>query len=161
MALIIENGNQIPNANSFVTDAEYVAYAASKGLTIGIDEAAREVDLLAGIDYLLMQESCMQGRRISSTQSLMYPRIGVYVFGYSVASDVIHVNVKNSQMEAAAYSTSGTLLSNTTSTNVSKEKVDVLEVEYFKGGSRSNVNLQRVNAYLEPLLEDTNKLVRT
>lgn len=161
MALIIENGNQIPNSNSFVDDAEYVAYAALKGLTIGVDAAAREIDLLAGMDYILSQEDCLQGRRTSSTQSVMFPRVGVYLFGYSIASDFIHDYVKNSQMEAAAYNTSGTLLSNTTMTNVMREKVDVLEVEYFKGGSRSNVNLQRVNTYLEPLLEDTNKLVRT
>ena len=161
MALIIEDGTQVVNSNSFVTDAEYTAYAALKGLTVGVDAAAREIDLLAGMDYLLKHEPCMQGRRVSSTQSVLFPRVGVWLFGYSVNSDVIHDYVKNSQMEAAAYNTSGTLLSNTTITNKQKEKVDVLEVEYFKGGSRSNVNLQRVNVYLEPLLEDTNKLVRT
>ena len=161
MALIIENGNQIPNSNSFVTDAEYTTYATLKGLTVGVDAAAREIDLLAGMDYILSQESMLQGRRTASTQSVMFPRVGVYLFGYAVNSDFIHDYVKNSQMEAAAYNTSGTLLNNTTITNKQKEKVDVLEVEYFKGGSRSNVNLQRVDTYLIPLMEDTNKLVRT
>ncbi len=159
--LIIEDGTQVANSNSFVTDLEYTTYATLKGLTIGVDAAARKIDLLAGMDYILSQEDCLQGRRVSSTQSVMFPRVGVYLFGYAVNSDVIHDYVKNSQMEAAAYNTSGTLLSNIETTNVQREKVDILEREYFKGGKRSNVNLQRVNAYLEPLLEDTNKLVRT
>ena len=159
--LIIENGNQIPNSNSFVTDLEYTEYATLMGLTVATTQSAREIDLLAGMSYILSQEVCLQGRRVSSTQSVMFPRVGVYLFGYAINSDVIHPYVKNSQMEAAAYNTSGSLLSNTTTTNTQREKVDVLEVEYFKGGKRSNVNLQRVNVYLEPLLEDTNKLVRT
>jgi hypothetical protein len=159
--LIIEDGTQVANSNSFVTDLEYTTYAALKGLTIGVDAPAREIDLLAGMDYILSREETLQGFRVSSTQSVMYPRIGVWLFGYSVASDFIHDYVKNSQMEAAAYNTSGTLLSNTQTTNKMKEKVDVIEVEYFKGGSRSNVNLQRVDTYLIPLMEDTNKLVRT
>ena len=161
MALIIENGNQIPNSNSFVTDLEYTDYAASKGLTIAVTAELREIDLFAGIDYMRSQESCLQGVRVSSTQSLFYPRNGVELYGYALASDAIPNELKNAQMEASAYNTSGTLLSNTKDTNRMKEKVDVLEVEYFKGGSRSNVNLQRVNVYLEPLLEDTNNLVRT
>lgn len=161
MALIIEDGTQAANANSFVTDLEYTAYATLKGLTVGADAAAREIDLLAGMDYILSREETLQGFRVSSTQSVMFPRIGVWLFGYSVASDFIHDYVKNSQMEAAAYNTSGTLLSNIETTNKMKEKVDVIEVEYFKGGSRSSVNLQRVDTYLIPLMEDTNKLVRT
>ena len=161
MALIIENGNQIPGANSFVTDEEYTAYATSKGLTVAATPVLREVDLLAGMDYILGKESMLQGYRVSSTQAVMFPRVGVYVHGYIVNSDVIHVNVKNSQMEAAAYNTSGTLLNNSTTNNAKSEKVDVLEVEYFGGGKRNTVNLQRVNVYLKPLMEDTNKLVRT
>ena len=64
-------------------------------------------------------------------------------------------------MEAAAHSTSGTLLSNTESNNRSKEKVDSIEVGYFKGGLRNTVNLQRVNVHLNPLLVDSGSLVRT
>lgn len=161
MAIIVEDGSQVTGANSFVTDAEYVAYADLKGLTIASSSVTREVDLLAGMDYLLKNESCIQGRRVSSTQALLFPRVGVCLFGYVVNSNVIHDYVKYAQMEAAAYNTSGTLLSNTESTNIAKEKVVSLEVEYFKGGSRSNVILQRVNTYLEPLFGDTNKLVRT
>jgi len=161
MALIIEDGSQVANANSFVDDAAYVAYAALKGLTVGATAQLREIDLLAGIDYLLGQEGSLQGYRVSSTQSMFFPRTDVYLYGWAINSDSIPENIKNAQMEAAAYNTSGALLSNTESTNTQSEKVDVLEVTYFKGGSRSNVNLQRVDIYLQPLLKSTDKLVRT
>ena len=161
MALIIEDGTQVANSNSFVSDAEYTTYAALKGLTVGATAQLREIDLLAGIDYLLGQESSLQGYRVSSTQAMFFPRTDVSLYGWVIQSDSIPENIKNAQMEAAAYNTSGALLSNTESTNTQSEKVDVLEVTYFKGGSRSNVNLQRVDIYLQPLLKSTDKLVRT
>jgi len=160
MALIIEDGTQVANSNSFVSDAEYTTYAALKGLTVGATAQLREIDLLAGIDYLLGQEGSLQGYRVSSTQAMFFPRTDVSLYGWVIQSDSIPENIKNAQMEAAAYSTSGALLSNTESTNTQSEKVDVLEVTYFKGGSRSNVNLQRVDIYLQPLLKSTDKLVR-
>jgi len=160
MALIIEDGTQVANSNSFVSDAEYTTYAALKGLTVGATAQLREIDLLAGIDYLLGQEGSLQGYRVSSTQAMFFPRTDVSLYGWVIQSDSIPENIKNAQMETAAYSTSGALLSNTESTNTQSEKVDVLEVTYFKGGSRSNVNLQRVDIYLQPLLKSTDKLVR-
>lgn len=161
MALIIETGNQIPNANSYVTDLEYTDYATLKGLTVAATAELREVDILAGADYILSREPSLQGYRVSSTQALSFPRVGVFLYGYAVNSDVIPVNVKNAQMEAAAYNTSGSLLSNSEVTNTQTEKLDTLSITYFKGGSSSNVNLQRVNVHLQPLMEDINKLVRT
>jgi hypothetical protein len=34
MALVVETGAQVANSNSYVTRAEYIAYAASIGVTI-------------------------------------------------------------------------------------------------------------------------------
>ena len=159
--LIVEDGTQVTNANSLVSDEEYKAYAKLKGLTIASTQPDREADLLAGMDYLLTQECNMQGCRVSSTQALLFPRTDMYLYGWAVNSDTVPREAKYAQMEAAAYNTSGTLLSNSESTNIQSEKIDVLEVTYFKGGSRSNVILKRVNAQLLPLMKDSNKLVRT
>ena len=41
MALIIEDGTIVTGANSFTTDAEFVAYAALRGLVIPATEAER------------------------------------------------------------------------------------------------------------------------
>lgn len=161
MALIVEDGSQVENSNTFVDDATYVAYAALNGLTIAPTAEQREIDLLTGMNYLLGKEDLFQGYRVTSTQSTFFPRTDVYLFGWSINSDTIPELIKKAQMEAAAYNTSGSLLNNTVMNNVQSEKVDVLEVTYFKGGSRSNVNLQRVNVHLKPLYKDSDKLVRT
>ena len=160
MTLIIEDGSQVANANSFVTDAEYTAYAAARGLTVAATEAEREPDLIRAMDYLASVECSMQGNRVSSTQAVMYPRYNVVLFGYLLASDKIPNELKNAQMEAAAYATSNLLLTNSSNDNVKSEQVDVLKTEYFSGGSFTTVNLQRVNAQLKPLLKDTDTLVR-
>jgi len=161
MALIVEDGSQVANSNTFVDDATYVAYAALNGLTIAPTATQREIDLLTGMNYLLGKEDLFQGYRVTSTQSTFFPRTDVYLYGWSINSDTIPDAIKNAQMEAAAYNTSGSLLNNIVMNNVQSEKVDVLEVTYFKGGSRSNVNLQRVNVHLKPLYKDSDKLVRT
>lgn len=159
MTLIVENGNQIPNANSFVTDAEYQAYAIRKGLTVADTEWEREIQLFNAIDYITSKESCMQGYRVSSTQALLFPRTGVLLHGWVFSSNAIPSELKNAQMEAAASGLA--LLTNTTNNNAKREKVDVLEVEYNGSGKKETVNAQRVNVFLNPLMMDSNKLVRT
>ena len=59
--LIIENGNQIPNANSFVTDAEFTAYATARNLTVGATVEDREASLLLAVDYLTGMDSTQYG----------------------------------------------------------------------------------------------------
>lgn len=161
MSLIIEDGSQVANANSFVTDAEYTTYSTARGLTVGATVSDREQELIKAVDYLQSVENSLQGYRSSSTQELIYPRQGVTLYGYVLASDKIPKELKNAQMEAAIYATSGSLLANTTNNNIKSEKLDTLEVEYFKGGNSTNTQLTRVNAQLRPLLEDADTLVRT
>ncbi len=101
MALIIETGQQEANANSFVTDLEYTTYATAKGLTVAALAADRAIDLISAIDYLTSVEPSLQGYRASSTQVLFYPRIGVELHGFALATDKIPNELKNAQMEAA------------------------------------------------------------
>tara|TARA_R110001599_G_C11987827_1_gene635643 strand:+ start:234 stop:722 length:489 start_codon:yes stop_codon:yes gene_type:complete len=161
MALIIEDGSQVVDANSYVTDAEYTAYATLKGLMVGANAAKREVELLSAMDYLDGAELSMQGTRASSTQSLSFPRFNVLLYGYLLASDKIPKELKQSQFEAAAYSHTGTLLINSEESNLANFSVDGAYSEsYHKGGSSVRVRLDRVNAKLRPLLNDATKLVR-
>ena len=159
--LIVEDGSQVANSNSFVSDAEYKAYANLRGLTVAATQPDREAHLIAAMDYLKSIEGNVQGRRVSSTQSLMFPRLDVWLYGYTVNSDVIPQEIKNAQMEAAAFSTSNEILTNSTNDNVKSQQLDVMRVEYFSGGSMNKVNMQRVNAQLSALLQPSDKLVRT
>lgn len=160
MALIVETGAIVTDANSFVTDVEYTTYANARGLTVDALAANREQHLIKAMDYILSRESEMLGVRVGDVQELPYPRYQVQLFGYLVPSDFIPRELKRAQMEAAVAATGNDILSNVIETNVRTEKLGDMEIEYFGGGEKSNANLKRVNAQLSHLLNSVNNLVR-
>ena len=64
MALIIETGAIIADANSFTTDAEFVTYAALRGFTIPATESERNTLQIKAVDYLFSKELSMKGARV-------------------------------------------------------------------------------------------------
>lgn len=161
MTLIIEDGSIVDNANSFTTDAEFVAYAAARNLTLPATEAERDVLQLLAMDFIVSNEDCMQGYRVDIDQELSFPRRSVVVHGFLVPSDQIPNTLKKAQMEAGIVSQTVDLLPNSSVQNVQREKLDTLEVAYFKGGKKSQLNVQSIYTFLSPVLKQTNKLVRT
>jgi hypothetical protein len=150
--LIVETGAGIIGSNTFITDAEYVAYAAARNLTIGADAPAREIELILAVDYLTSIEQRFKGTRVESDQSLLYPRRNVIIFSDLFDQDSIPIQLKNSQAEAAAASNGQSLLTNETNQNVKRNRLDTLEQEFFEGGSWSVARLDRVNAALKELV---------
>ena len=101
MALVIETGLIVTGANSFTTDAELLAYALDRGITLPSLEADRDILQIKAVDYLTSKEDRFKGCRVSELQTLLYPRHSVYANGFLVASNVIPQNLKNAQMESA------------------------------------------------------------
>ena len=153
MALIIEDGSIVSNANSFTTDAELVTYADARGFDLPATEAERDQLQILAVDYIFSVEPQMKGWRVSSTQELPYPRSGVSINGFTVPSDSIPKELKNAQMELAVQANISDLLINANVKNVSKEKLGDLEVEYFTSGSWASVRTDRADAYLDALLK--------
>lgn len=153
MALIIEDGTGVDNSNTYVDDTEYVAYASSRGLTIGGDATAREQELIMSVDFLESFRAKLKGVKSDGTNSLQYPRIGVYIDNVLNASDNIPTELKRAQMEAAAYQSASQLTSNTVDKNIQSEKLSGLEVSYFYGGKSGSQELDRINVWLKPLLK--------
>ncbi len=151
--LIIEDGTGVSGANTYVTDVEYAAYAAARGLTIGSDAPAREIELIQSMDFLFSREKDLQGQRSVNAQENIYPRKNVFIRDIKLDKDAIPIELKNAQMEGGVASNSQKLLINATVQNVSKERLGQLEVEYFSGGSFENIRLDRVINYLKPLLK--------
>lgn len=160
MALVIEDGTIVANANSYVTDAEYVAYAAARGKTIGLDAAAREIELILANDYLEGQE--FKGWRVEpDNQELAWPRSNVLANGRFIDSGTIPKELKNAQIEAAIAANTLELQINSLSGNVQKERLGEMEVSYFSHGNAEKIRLDRVNNYLKHLLlTDSDSLVR-
>ncbi len=153
MALIIEDGSQIPNANSYVTDAEYVAYAAAQNLSIGGDTAAREIELLRAMTFIESHRSVFKGLRVSKDQPLQWPRSAVWIDSFPVNADEIPQDLKNAQIESGVAENAIELLKTEDNQNVKRQKVDVIEVEFFSGGSWTTARTERVDVFLTQLLK--------
>ena len=159
MALIIETGAIIADANSFTTDAEFVTYAALRGFTIPATESERNTLQIKAVDYLFSKELSMKGARVSALQALMYPRKGADANGFGIASTVIPLSLKSAQLELAVQSYASELLISSTTQNLASIDVEgVYSESYFSGGSWERVRTERADAYLNPLLINNGSL---
>lgn len=152
MALIIEDGTQVTGSNTYVSDIEYVAYAAARGKTIAATAPLREIELIKAMDYIESHRRQFKGLKVAFDQSLQWPRFSVFIDGFDIGSDVIPDELQNAQMETAIAYNSFEVLSTKANQNVASEKLDTLEVSYFNGGSWQDVQLETVDVYLDILL---------
>ena len=156
MSLIIEDGTIVDNANSLASDAEFVAYAALRGVTIPSTESARAVLLILAMDYLFNVEVRLSGIRVSDDQELPYPRVGACVRDQIIPSSGIKSipkGIKNAQIELAMQAVKSDLLISETSNNLQSISVDgVVSESYYQGGSFSIVRTDKADAYLKPFM---------
>jgi len=164
--LIIEDGLQVDGANSFVTEAETIAYALDRGNRIFTDETHARQMLIIAMDYL-KSISDWAGTKTVLTQSLPFPRAKISYFSLTgfpchrqyYAEDAIPDNIKTAQIELAIAAASGVILINNTGKRVElkeplikKEKVGPLETEYFEMGfpTVEQLGLPYIKSLLEP-----------
>ena len=107
-ALIIEDGSQVSGSDSYATAAELVTFAAEYGHTIGATEASQEILLRNAMHA--MEDRNWQGDRVSSTQSLPWPRTGVYVDKQLLSYTAIPRQLKYGQLNLAVEAYSNDLL---------------------------------------------------
>lgn len=160
MSLVIETGGIIPGANSYVSAADATTYHTARGNTAwtGTD-AVKEAALLKAAAYLDGHyRNRWKGRKVEPTiQDLEWPRYDVCVSEagpFFLDSDVIPQRVKDAQCELALIALSADLAP-AVSAGVRREKVDVLETEYFAGAPAGTTVYTVVNNlladYLRPL----------
>lgn len=159
MALIIEDGSIVVGANSYVTVAEALAYATSRGEPFPTDEDEVEALLLNAMDFTETYRALFSGQKVSVTQETQYPRLNSKVDGVDFPSDAIPRELKNAQCQLAVdrYAI-GDLQPTTTGYAVSSEKVDVIEVSYAAASGISGnpapaePSFPKAEAWLAPLL---------
>ena len=167
MALIIEDGTIVDDADSLVTRAEYINYAAGKGIEIEDSEAA-DIDLRAAIDFICSHEGNLKGSKVERSQSLCFPRKDLVLEGFEWEETEIPRQAILCQMALALEIHAGVDLYNPEINQIAKsERVEgVVEVEYF--GQDRNVKLSkdsRAMALLSGLLKNNGlvsvKMVRS
>ncbi len=159
MALIIEDGSGVVGANSYVTVAEAISYAAQRGEPFPTDEAEIEQKLCNAMDFIETYRGLFTGQKTSVTQETQYPRTNSTVDGVAFPDDAIPRELKFAQCQLACDNYNiGDLTPTTSSFAVAKEKIDVIEIEYATGGRLSESTppaaptFPKAVAWLEPLI---------
>ena len=155
MALTIETGAVIPNADSFITLVDARVLATNYGLTLPVDDTEAEVKLRQGYLNLLQRERTLQGFRIvGGIQTGIYPRTGVISNCADIASDSIPSSVIMAQLYATDAINSGAGTNEVqTGERLSGFNVQGVYSETYQDGSSASTNpsIQGVYNALYPL----------
>lgn len=158
MALIIETGAIITGADSYVSVADCDTYHAARGNAAwtGTD-AVKESAIRKAVAYLDGHyRNRLKGIMVDPiNQLLAWPRYDVVIDGVTIASDTIPQRLKDAQCELALIALSADLAPNV-SAGIKREKVDVLETEYFAGAPAGTTVYTAVNNLLATLLKPIN-----
>lgn len=133
MALIVEDGSIVADAETYVDVAGLKAYAAKRGITVPADDAACEVLLVKAMDYLATYDARWKGCRVSAAQALAWPRRGVRIDGYPYPANAIPAQLKAGQCVLAVAAASLDLMPTVdpAASGVKRDKVGPLETEFF------------------------------
>lgn len=143
MALTVENGTGLANAESYISVADANSYHNLRGnttwLTISTQEA--EEALRRATDYMQqVYAGLWYGYKTTDTQALDWPRQDVpkldTAYGNYYLNNVIPQELKNACAELAFRAARGELLADIGQA-VKREKIDALEVEYSEFSPQS------------------------
>ncbi len=151
MTITVEDGTQVTDANSYVDETDLEAYAAARGITLVTDS---EQLLIIAMDYV--ESLVYKGIKVTKTQSLQWPRTGVYLDGYAVDNDEIPKELKNGLMECAIAIDQGDDPMQNMPIQTKREKVDVIEIEYAPGSAPFEINRRIKNTLWKLLASGSN-----
>jgi len=154
MALIIEDGTGVANADSFLSLVDGRALAEQYGLALDADDTTAEIQLRNGYRGLLTYEASLQGTRTHNVQTGIYPRTGVYSNCVAVDGESIPLDVKLAQLNYSD-AINGGYGTNTVDNgqNLSGFNVDGVYSETYQDGAsvKTNATIQGVTNSLYPL----------
>lgn len=145
MALIIEDGSQVANSDSYVTRAAYIAHALTLGITIADDEAA-DIQLRQATEFIDSHEANLKGSRVSRDQSRAYPRTDLIIENWSWSSTEIPRQVLLCQLALALDINAGVDLYNkpvNPSIMVKRERLEGIVDTEFAIGEATGQKLSR------------------
>ena len=150
MAIVVENGSIVAGANSYVSEADLTAYAASRGVTLTTIKTTEQL-LIIAMDYI--ESLSYIGLKQTESQPLQWPRESVYIDTYYIDAATIPRELKNGLMATAIAVSDGADPLATIGRATKKEKLDVMEVEYMDNAASTAIT-RTINASLKKLLKD-------
>lgn len=147
MAIVVEDGTIVAGANSYVSEAEVTAYATERGITL---TATASVLIYKAMDYF--ESLDFIGEIYQETQPLQWPRVQGVIDGYEIDYNEIPNEVKQAQLAICIAIDEGYGPLQNVDRKVSREKVDVIEVEYSAGSMASTFS-PTIQAKLRKLIK--------
>ena len=157
MALIIEDGSGVANANSYVTAAQWDAWATARGISHSHSTSKIEEFILTAMDYIEAQN--FLGRKATNAQSLQWPRTEVYIDSYSVNSDEIPNQLKNALYEVTRTVADGNFALSARGRQTTQEKIGEITVTY-KNNASMNKETPAVTSALRKITKSANAVSR-
>lgn len=133
-ALVVEDGTAKATANTFITEAELIAFCDDRGLTYAPNDHDRVHNIIQAADYLISVENKFQGERTSTTQAMPFPRDGVRVHGNYIGANAIPVTLKHAQCYLAQLAYKNDLQPTGDGKEVIEERVGPLGTKYNPAG---------------------------
>lgn len=127
MALVVEDGSVVTGANTYVTVAEFKAWADDRGITYG-DDAAISADIYRAMDYF--ERLQFIGNKANENQPLQWPRTEALIDGYYADATEIPAPVKLAIYEAIVVEAAGNSELNVQDRKTLREKIGDIEVVY-------------------------------
>ena len=156
MALVVETGVGLPNADSFISLVDARAFAAKYGITLPTNDTAADVALRQGCQYVELQQKCFSGSRLTSTQALSWPRAGATnVYSFEYADGYMPPQLGFAQVYAAAEYAAGkdVRASDDGLSVASKEVTGAVAVSYFNNGKTGkDITITKSLDALAPLM---------
>lgn len=151
--ITVETGAGVDGAESYISVADCDTYHANRNATLwtGID-SVKEAALLKAATYLdgYYRARWKGFQVLPNIQAMEWPRYNVNPF---MSIDVIPQRLKDAQCELALRALTAELAADATG-NIKREKVDVLETEYFANSVPKQVYTvvdQLLSDYVTPL----------
>lgn len=94
IAIIVEDGSNVPNANSYDSIESIRAYAIARGYSLPVDDSQVAAMIMQGMDYIEAKACAFQGEPANEDQALSWPREYVTINCKPVADDAIPKQLK-------------------------------------------------------------------
>jgi hypothetical protein len=152
MALIVEDGTGLTDAESYVSLEFSDAYLASVGATswaVAI-VSAREMALRKATEYVELAYK-WRGLRVNSEQALSWPRGRVIRDNIELPTNAIPLELRRAVAQLAVKALTADLMPDVNPDVVTREKVGPLEVEYDKPRNGGLVRYSAIDNLLKEL----------
>ena len=154
MALVVEDGSIVADANSYATVAEIKAYALTRGSNLNAKQDT-QVEILAikAMDWLEAQRARYQGYKTDPVnQTLQWPRGDVYIDCYEFDENSIPQQLKDAQCQLCIEQNNGVELFPSNDPNILRERIeDFIEIEYRNSNNNGAPSMSAVDSLMRVL----------